>query len=161
VRRVQDFQVVRLEQADPLHTVTKLCARRTESDFIVATDPLKLAEVSVSMTGNADVSRLSDVSGTLDVSDTPIKSPVVRSFEYDIGDLKPGYFKSTQHCSPPGFRLSPRKSPIGLDNLLVRRPRNLRKAAFSRPLRVLGFQGHKNDPSQQTSTGQECDPVQN
>jgi hypothetical protein len=131
MRRVQDFHVAWLKQSDPLHTVRKLCVRRTQLNLIVATDPLKLAEVGVSMAGNADVAWLSDVGGTLDVSDTPIESPVVCPFEYDVGNVKPGHFKSAQHCPAARSPLPRRKSRTGLDNFLLRGLRSLQESAFS------------------------------
>jgi hypothetical protein len=131
VRGVQDFQVARLKQPDPLHAVAKLCLRRTQFDLIIAADPLKLAEVGVSMAGNADVAWLSDVSGTLDVSDTLIESPVVCPFEHDVGELKPGHFKSTQHCPAAMPCLTGRKLRTCFDDSFLRRLRSLSELAFS------------------------------
>jgi hypothetical protein len=47
------------------------------------------------MARNPNVSRLSDVGGSLDVSNTLIERPALGPFEHNVRELQPGNFKST------------------------------------------------------------------
>src|SRR5262249_13461601 len=125
MRRVQNFQITWFKQPDPLHAVRKLSTRSTELDLIITTDPFKLAEVGISMARNPNVSRLSDVSSAFDMPDTLIESPVVCPCQHYIGEVQPGHFKSTQHCTPPVPLIIGGESRIGFNNRFLGRLRRL------------------------------------
>src|SRR5262245_54666085 len=116
--------------------------------------------MGIAMAGNADVSWLPDVSGALDMPDTLIESPVIRSRQQNVGEVQPGNFKPTQHFPPAVSLHISRKSRTGFDNRFLPRLRCRQKPLFSSPLGKLRFQRHKYWPGQKAGPSQECNPMQ-